>query len=58
MADETIRTLAWAVVILAAIQTAGTYALVKLFTTGRAAMFERRARGGEEDRPRSLGLTR
>lgn len=41
MSDETIRTVCWAVCVLAAIQAFSIYCVVRLAVTGKA-MFERR----------------
>lgn len=41
MTDETVKTLVWAVVFLFAIQSFTSYAIVRLFITGKG-IFERR----------------
>lgn len=53
--DEVIKTVAWVVVFVTAINGAVVYAIVRLLTTGRA-MFERRER--DRDNERSGGLVR
>lgn len=45
MTDDTIKTLAWAVVMLAAIQAGAIYCVVRLAITGRS-LFERHEHDG------------
>ena len=45
MSDDTIRTLCWSVVVLAAIQAGAIYCVVRLALTGRS-LFERRDHEG------------
>ena len=50
MNDETIKTIAWAIVLLAAIREIGAYSTLHLLTTGKA-LFQRK-REPDEDAPR------
>lgn len=54
MSDETIRTVVWAVVAICAIQGVATYSVVKMLTSGRAMLFDRRDTTGR----RVVGIDR
>jgi hypothetical protein len=56
MSEETIKNIAWVVVLMFGIQSFSLYALVRLMITGRA-MFERKERDRDHERPsREIGL--